>query len=77
MIAEQIADLLRAAGYGAWIPVLLAVNGLAGAIAAAAPPATSQSSRAWQITRLVLDLLGCNWGNARNARAALPAGALS
>jgi hypothetical protein len=72
MTPDQLADVLRAFGYGAYVPVLLAAIGLAAKIAAVAPLATPASSAAWRIARAVLDVLGGNWGNARNAASTPP-----
>jgi hypothetical protein len=67
MTPDQLAALLTAAGWGAYVPAFLALVGLAAKIAAVAPPATVNSSAAWRVTRALLDVLGGNWGNARNA----------
>ena len=67
MTPDQLADLLRAAGWGAYAPACLAFIGLAAKLAAVLPPATPQSPRWWCVLRAILDVLGGNWGNARNA----------
>lgn len=67
MNPDQLADILRALGYGAYVPVWLAIVGLAAKVAAVAPPVTPTSTRAWRVLRAVLDLVGGNWGSARNA----------
>lgn len=70
MTPADLAAALTALGYGAYVPVLLAGAGLAAKIAALAPPATDASPMWWRILRAALDILGGNWGNARNARPA-------
>ena len=67
MTPDQLADIIRALGYGAYVPAILALGGLAAKIAAVAPRATPQSPRWWRIVRLLLDIFGDNWGNAKNA----------
>lgn len=71
MTPDQLADILRALGYGSYVPLLLAVIGLAAKIAAVAPPATTNSSAAWRVFRAGLDLAAGNWGNARNVNVAV------
>jgi hypothetical protein len=39
MTPDQLAELLRAFGYGAYVPAFLALVGLAAKVAAVAPPA--------------------------------------
>jgi hypothetical protein len=70
MTPDQLADVLRSFGYGAYVPAFLALVGLAAKIAAIAPPATEDSSLAWRIARITLDIIGGNWGNAKNAAPA-------
>lgn len=69
MTPDQLAEILRAFGYGAYVPAFLALVGLAAKIAAVAPPATTTSPAAWRVIRKLLDALGGNWGNAANAAA--------
>ena len=66
MTPDQLADILRAFGYGAYVPLFFAVVGLAAKIAAVVPPATPASPVAWRVARRVLDAAAGNWGNARN-----------
>lgn len=66
MTPADLGAALTALGYGAYVPVLLAASGLAAKIAAVAPPATDASPTWWRILRPVVDVLGGNWGNARN-----------
>ncbi len=70
MNPTDLGAALTALGYGAYVPVLLVVSGLAAKITAVAPQATSASPLWWRILRPTLDILGGNWGNARNAQAA-------
>lgn len=67
MTPDQIIAALTALGYGAYAPLVLAILGLASAIAAVVPPATTASPVAWRVLRAGLDRLGCNWGHAANA----------
>ncbi len=69
MTPDQLAEILRALGYGAYVPAILALVGLAAKVAALVPPATVGSSATWRVIRTFLDVLGGNWGNAANATA--------
>lgn len=62
MELTDIADLF---GWGEYV---LIVCGVAGLLAAFAPPATEASPAWWRQARVVLDLLAANWKNARNRR---------
>lgn len=66
MTPEQLAAVLTAAGWSAYVPVALAVVGVCAKLAAVLPRATPQSPVAWRIARAVLDVVGGNWGNAAN-----------
>ena len=68
MSPDALAEVLRALGYGAYVPAALAVAGLAAKIAAVTPQATVASPIWWRVLRAVLDLFGGNWGNASNAQ---------
>ena len=67
MDPASIGAAMTALGWGAYAPVVLAVSGLAAAIAAVAPRATDVSPTWWRVTRGALDILGGNFANARNA----------
>ncbi len=67
MTPDQLADLLRAAGWGAYVPAALAFIGLAAKLAAILPQPPPQSPHWLRIARTVLDVIAGNWGNARNA----------
>ena len=67
MDPSDLGAALTALGYGAYVPLLLAVSGLAAKIAALAPQATAASPSWWRALRFVLDLLGGNWWHATNA----------
>jgi len=73
MTPEDLGAALAALGLGAYLPLVLAVVGLAAKLDAVLPQATEASPLWWRIGRAVLDVLGGNWGNARNAPAAAPA----
>ena len=73
MTPADLGAALTALGYGAYVPLLLVIAGLAAKIAAVAPQATEASPLWWRIGRPVLDVLGGNWGNARNAPVERPA----
>lgn len=70
MNPADLGAALTALGYGAYVPVLLVVAGLAAKITAVAPQVTDASPLWWRILRPTLDILGGNWGNARNVQAA-------
>ncbi len=67
MTPDQLADLLRAAGWGAYVPAALAFAGLAAKLCAILPPPTPDRPRWYRILRAVLDAIGGNWGYATNA----------
>ena len=72
MTPADLGALLTALGYGAYVPLALAVVGLAAKIDAIAPQATEASPAWWRVVRRALDVLGGNWGNATNAPAVPP-----
>ena len=67
MDPADLGAALTALGYGAYVPVLLAVIGLAAKLDAVLPRAAETSPLWWRVLRGTLDALGGNWGNARNA----------
>ena len=73
MTPADLAAALTALGYGAYVPLLLAVCGLFAAIAAVLPPASPNAPAWWRVMRATIDWFGCNVGSARNAVAAPPA----
>ncbi len=69
MNPTDLGAALTALGLGAYVPLALAVCGLAAAVAAVTPQATAASPLWWRVLRGALDVLGGNWRNARNAPA--------
>lgn len=69
MDPADFGAMLTALGYGAYVPLLLAISGLAAKVCAVTPQATAASPLWWRVARPVLDILGGNWGNARNVRS--------
>ena len=70
MSPADLAAALTALGYGAYVPLLLAVCGLFAAIAAVLPPASPNAPAWWRVMRATIDWFGCNVGSARNAAVA-------
>ena len=68
MTPDQLAEILRALGYGAYVPAILALVGLAAKVAALV---AGHGGIFRHVARYphVLDVLGGNWGNAANATA--------
>lgn len=67
MTPDQLAAAMVALGYGAYVPVALAVIGLAAKLDAIIPPAPATAPLWLRVLRRGLDLLGGNWGFAANA----------
>jgi hypothetical protein len=70
MTPADLGAALTELGYGAYVPLLLAISGVAAKIAAVTPRATAASPAWWRVLRPVIDVVGGNWGNARNVPVA-------
>ena len=70
MSPADLAAALTALGYGAYVPLALAICGLFAAIAAVLPPASPASPAWWRALRAAIDWFGCNVGSAKNAATA-------